>query len=286
MGLDFWKHDAGAVAAEESVEFFASCVALFAFQPGRDAADVDHEVGAFDGFAYFIGPGFRRGVIRSAQVDDLGTRFRPYAFQRCDDLRRESVVVAQLDFGRIGIWSEYGDAAQVVAQRKQSVVLEQHHGFVRHLQSMGLVRIGFQYRIGKCGVRIALLRIECAESEPDRQQPCERFVDHGFGDKPPLDGFGQVGEDFAAVQIGRMYHGIRRGRGSVRMGFVVFEEIVDRSAVRSDVARELPFAAQNLLHQQVAGAARLPAEPVIGAHHGAHVAVYDQVAECWQVGVP
>ena len=178
------------------------------------------------------------------------------------------------------------DPPQVVPQGQDPVVAEQYHRLVGQLQGVGLVRGAFEQRVGQCRIGVALRGIEHPEAEADGQQARETLVDLPFVDQPPLHGLGQVREDVPAVEVYGVDHGIGRSRRGVGMRAVVAEEVVDRPAVGGDVSREVPVSAQDLFQQQVAGAARLPAEAVVGPHDGAHAPLDDQFAEGREIGVP
>ena len=66
---------------------------------------------------------------------------------------------------------------------------------------------------------------------------------------------------------------------------MIAEDVDHGVAIGDHVALEVPLAAQLVLQQKLVCAGGLPIDAVVGAHHGAGLALGYRRAECRQVGV-
>ena len=94
------------------------------------------------------------------------------------------------------------------------------------------------------GIGNPLRRVEQPQLETRGQRARQRPVHIGFRDQPAGDGFRQVLEDLAALQVAAVLQSQRGALGRVRGDLMVFVQVGECAAVRHDMPREAPLAAE------------------------------------------
>ena len=245
-------------------------------QPGRQVFQRRcHPARAFDE----VDPGVRVAGLEAGQQGD-----RP---GRCP------VVVAHQRVDAVGVGTDHGDAPGRRLQWQQPIVLQQDQRATGRLQVERAMR-----------GRVELVRrdpgegplpgwVEQAQTQANVEQPMQRPVEVGLGQQSlphgRHGGGGRGGAVAAEVadQVGAGAH--RQGHGRLgRLHMVVGAVLMDvghRAAVRHHMPLELPFLAQPLPQQRLAGARGHAVDRVVGAHHRFRAAFGDRRMEGRQVGV-
>ena len=128
--------------------------------------------------------------------------------------------------------------------------------------------------------------VQFAQPVACRKEAYEAAVDVGFVQQPLADGFRDGLIAFAAVEVGAVLDGDRRGMltvgGELMVPFLV--EVGYRPAVRHHYTLISPFSAQYGVHQIVACPAGEAPETVVCYHDFLHVGLRHEVLECGKIG--
>ena len=182
-------------------------------------------------------------------------------------LRRRAVVVAEQRDEVVGRGADHRDRAEVLLQRQDAVVLEQHHRLLRDAPREPIVLGSVVDRVRDLRVAHALGRVEHAELQPRAHQALQRYVDVGFLQQAALERLAERLVDAAALEVAALGHAERRRLLRRRDQLVVLVDVVDRAAVRDHVAGEAPVPPQDVEQQALARRGRLAVHAVVGAHH-------------------
>ncbi len=152
-------------------------------------------------------------------------------------------------------------------QWQSTVILEQHNGLTRSLESQLPVRgrIIFAYR--NVVVGILARRVKHAELKTRGEEPRERAVDIGFRNEALFHRLAERMVRAAAVQIVASLQCVG-GVRVVRRVMMAARNVGHSVAIGDHIAIELPIVAQVLLKQHGVGAVRRAIDGAVGAHHG------------------
>ena len=191
----------------------------------------------------------------------------PDAGEECDITAARAVVIAFQGRNTVGVGTDHGDRPDFRGiQRKDSVVIQQHHAFFRSLQSqfIMLIRVG-----GSHGNAVVFtVVIEQAQEAARCKETDAGGGNLFFRNKPLPEGFYHMQVSVSAVQVTAVFEGERSAlRRSIR-NLMVDMEITDGPAVADNMPLKSPFFAERFLQQCLTSAGWLPVHPVVGAHNG------------------
>src|SRR5437016_2919727 len=165
-------------------------------------------------------------------------------------------------------------------------MLQGHDGLARHLAGERAVRRLVEHAERDLRPAHALRRVEYAAPEAGEEQPYDRGVDRLLRDQSLSHGSYEVRVDVTALEVRSRFHSQGRRGGGRRCGLVAVVDVVDGAAVRHDITREAPFAAQDVVEQEIAPARGTPEHAVVGAHERVGAALADARGEMRQVTLP
>ena len=147
----------------------------------------------------------------------------------------------------IGVGPDNGEGPEIFSERQQATgVLEEDDRFPRRLAGELPVRGLVERACRDPRPAHRIRRVEHAQLESRQEQALDRRVDLLLGDEAPLHGVDQVRVHAAALEVGAGFHGQGRRLRAGRHDLVAGVDVVDRAAVRHDVALEAPLAAQDV----------------------------------------
>ena len=197
-----------------------------------------------------------------------------------------AVVVSSEHDAAVRVRADHRDALLdiVLAQREHAVVFEQRHRLAGRLEIRRAVRRGIVLVVADSVVLLdALIHTQL---DAGRHQAGDSPVDLGLGDQTLLKRGEHVHIDGAAVDIAAALERQRRGFLNILRHLVVLMEVEQRPAVGHIMALEAPLAAQDVVHQQLVGAARLAQGAVVRAHHSLDLGLLDARLECREICLP
>jgi hypothetical protein len=207
--------------------------------------------------------------VRAPCVDHLRARLRggrSDAGERRHRLRGRSVVVPEQRHQLVRIRADDRDRPHGLRQRQHTVVLEEHDRLVGHFPRQPIVLGRLVDAVRNLRVAHALGRVEHPELESGAHQAANRHVDVLLGDQSLREGAIQRSVRVPALEVAAPGHAERRRLFGRLDDLVELVDIVDRAAVRDDVAVEAPVAAKDVDEQPLAGGCRVAVHAVVRAH--------------------
>ncbi len=206
---------------------------------------------------------------------------------------RLAVVVPEQDPLRVAERADDRDLRRLARERQQAVVLQQHHRLAREAQRERAVRGAVQLRVRRRRCRHATRGIEEPQLEARAQHAREGGVHLRLREQALLHRIRVLlelrrtlpTEVDRAVAVRARVDGQGRGLGRRLRIVVPGLDVAHGVAVAGDEALEAPLPPQRLAEQELAGAAGNAVHGVVDAHHRAHLADDDRLAEGRQVGV-
>ena len=138
--------------------------------------------------------------------------------------------------------------------------------------------------VGDLCVAHALGRVEHPELESGAHQAANGHVDVVLGDQSLREGAFQRLVGAPALEIAASGHAERRRPLGRLDDLVELVDIVDRPAVRDDIAVKSPVAAKDVDEQSLAGGCRVAVDAVVRAHDRLDAALLHERPERGEVG--